>query len=69
MAPPSATMLGDSKLGRITPWNYADLLVLDANPFEDVKVLDRPENHLFAVIQSGRVVSSRVNGLPAESIV
>ena len=61
-------MLGDPKLGRIAPGNYGDLLVLDANPLEDVKVLDRPEIHLFAVIQGGRVVSSRVDGLPAESI-
>ncbi|EJF57550.1 hypothetical protein DICSQDRAFT_111629 [Dichomitus squalens LYAD-421 SS1] len=65
----AATMLGDPKLGRITAGNYADLLVLDANPLEDVRVLDRPENHLFAVVQGGHVVSSRVDGLPAESMV
>ncbi|TBU40168.1 hypothetical protein BD309DRAFT_1003253 [Dichomitus squalens] len=65
----AANMLGDPKLGRITAGNYADLLVLDANPLEDVRILDRPENHLFAVVQGGRVVSSRVDGLPAESMV
>ena len=45
---------------------YADLLILDKNPLEDVKVLDYPELHLFAVIQGGRVVSSKLDGLVAE---
>ena len=68
MASP-AVMLGDPKLGRIAPGSYGDVLVLDANPLDDVKVLDYPENHLLAVIQGGRVVSSRVDGLAAETIV
>ena len=59
-------MLGDSKLGRIAVGCYADLLILDANPLVDVTVLDYPEKHLFAVIQGGRVVSSRLYGLPEE---
>ncbi|KAI0628969.1 hypothetical protein C8Q77DRAFT_325914 [Trametes polyzona] len=62
----AARMLGDPKLGRITKGAYADLLVLDANPLDDVTVLDYPEKHLFAVIQGGRVVSSRLDGLLAE---
>ena len=65
----SATVLGDPKLGRIAPGSYGDLLVLDANPLEDVTVLDYPEDHLFAVVQGGRVVSSRVDGLTADPIV
>lgn len=60
-------MLGDAKLGRIAVGCYADLLVLDADPLDDVTVLDYPEKHLFAVIQGGRVVSSRVDGLPVEN--
>ncbi|KAH9855976.1 hypothetical protein C2E23DRAFT_812849 [Lenzites betulinus] len=63
----AAMMLGDSKLGRIAEGCYADMLVLDANPLEDVTVLDYPEKHLYAVIQGGRVVSSRLDGLGAES--
>ncbi|KAI0653519.1 hypothetical protein C8Q70DRAFT_1035305 [Cubamyces menziesii] len=62
----AARMLGDSKLGRIAVGCYADLLILDANPLVDVTVLDYPEKHLFAVIQGGRVVSSRLYGLPEE---
>ena len=60
-------MLGDPKLGKIAPGCYADMLVLDANPLEDVTVLDYPEDHLFAVIQGGRAVSSRLGGLVPET--
>ncbi|KAJ3934321.1 MAG: Xaa--Pro dipeptidase [Lentinula lateritia] len=45
-----------SLLGTISPGACADLLILNANPLEDVTVLDRPENHLMAVIKGGRVV-------------
>lgn len=62
-------MLGDPKLGRIVPGSYGDLLVLDANPLDDVTVLDYPEDHLLAVIQEGRVVSSRADGLAADLMV
>ncbi|KAI0368977.1 hypothetical protein BV20DRAFT_1081862 [Pilatotrama ljubarskyi] len=65
----AALMLGDPKLGRIAQGCYADILVLDANPLEDVTVLDYPEKHLFAVIQGGRAVRSRLEGLPAEQPV
>ncbi|KAM5542990.1 hypothetical protein V8D89_003374 [Ganoderma adspersum] len=65
----AATMLRDPKLGRIAPGSYGDLLVLDANPLDDVAVLDYPEDHLFAVVQGGRVVSSRVDGLTADPII
>ena len=61
-------MLGDSRLGKIAAGSYADLLVLDADPLEDVKVLDYPEDHLFAVIQGGRVISSRLETLPVEAL-
>jgi len=60
----AARMLKNPKLGQISPDAYADLIILDANPLEDVTILDYPENHLFAVIKGGVVVSSRVEGLP-----
>ena len=44
-------------LGTISEGAYADLLVLNANPLEDVTVLDRPEDHLLAVMKQGRVMS------------
>jgi imidazolonepropionase-like amidohydrolase len=57
-------MLGKSSLiGTISAGAYADLLVLNANPLEDVTVLDRPEDHLLVVMKQGRIISSRVEGL------
>lgn len=65
----AARMLGDAKLGRIAVGCYADLLVLDADPLDDITVLDYPEKHLFAVIQCGRVVSSRIDGFRVENYI
>jgi imidazolonepropionase-like amidohydrolase len=57
-------MLGKSTLiGTISEGAYADLLILNANPLDDVTVLDWPEDHLLAVMKQGRVVSSLVHGL------
>lgn len=61
-------MLNDSRIGRIVNGAFADLLVLDANPLDDVKILDRPEEHLLAVIKGGRVVTSKLENLKAESM-
>ncbi|KIK68405.1 hypothetical protein GYMLUDRAFT_54046 [Collybiopsis luxurians FD-317 M1] len=47
-----------SLLGTISPGAYADLLILNANPLEDVTILDRPEDHLVAVVKQGRVMRS-----------
>ncbi|KAJ4490054.1 hypothetical protein J3R30DRAFT_3693517 [Lentinula aciculospora] len=62
----AARMLNKAALlGTISPGAYADLLILNANPLEDVTVLDRPEDHLMAVINEGRVVTSTLKGLEA----
>ena len=62
-------MLGDAKLGKVASGCYGDVLILDSNPLDDVKALDYPEDHLFAVIQGGRVINSRLNGLAAQPLV
>ncbi|KAL8287328.1 hypothetical protein RQP46_003780 [Phenoliferia psychrophenolica] len=60
----AAKMLGKvGELGVVAPGALADFLVLNANPLEDVRVLDRPENHLMAVVKEGRSVMSLVAGL------
>lgn len=57
-------MLGKvGELGTIALGAIADFLVLNANPLEDIRVLDRPENHLLAVVKAGRAVTSLVGGL------
>ncbi|KAH8087836.1 hypothetical protein BXZ70DRAFT_955347 [Cristinia sonorae] len=63
----ASQLLKDSRLGRISENAFADVLVLNANPLDDVTILDRPEDHLLAVIKGGRVVSSKIDSLKAET--
>jgi len=52
-----AELLGMSgQVGEITEGALADLLVLDANPLQDVTVLSRPDRHLKLIMQGGRIV-------------
>lgn len=64
----ASLMLGNDKIGRIAVGTYADMIVVDANPLEDVTVLDYPEHHLFAIIKDGRVITSRVEGLEVDQM-
>ena len=56
----------EEQVGRIKDGYFADLLILNANPLEDIEVLCKPEKHLLAVIKDGRVVESRWNRLEKE---
>ncbi|GAA6003455.1 hypothetical protein JCM10207_000341 [Rhodosporidiobolus poonsookiae] len=59
-----AKMLGKAGLlGTVAPGAIADLLVLDRNPLDDITILDRPEDHLFAVLKEGRAHISSIPGL------
>ena len=58
----------EEKLGRIKEGFLADLIILNANPLEDIEVLDRPERHLLAVIKAGHVVASRWSKLPRDEL-
>lgn len=49
----------EDKLGRIKEGTIADLIILNANPLEDIEVLARPQKHLLAVIKDGRVLHSK----------
>ena len=46
-------------VGVVAPGAYADLLVLDGDPLEDIAVLADPAVHLRAVVQGGRLVVDR----------
>ncbi|KAF5703589.1 linoleate diol synthase [Fusarium globosum] len=46
-------------LGQVAPGFAADLLILNANPLDDITVLDTPEKHVLATIKDGRVHASR----------
>lgn len=62
-----ARMLGqENQLGQVKEGFIADLLVLNANPLEDVTIFEKPEKHLLAVIKEGRVYSSRWSKLPVD---
>jgi imidazolonepropionase-like amidohydrolase len=59
----------EEKLGRIKEGYMADLIILNANPLEDIEVLCKPEKHLLAVIKDGRVCESRWSQLAKEDTV
>ncbi|EJD40401.1 hypothetical protein AURDEDRAFT_115887 [Auricularia subglabra TFB-10046 SS5] len=54
----------EGQIGVVAAGAFADLIILDKNPLEDITVLDRPEDHLKAVIKEGRVVRSSLEKLP-----
>lgn len=55
-----ARMFGrEDSLGQIKQGFEADLLILDANPLDDITILDKPEHYLRAVMKEGRIYKSR----------
>jgi imidazolonepropionase-like amidohydrolase len=47
----------EGKIGAITPGAFADLLVVDGNPLEDINVLAEPRVHLKIVMKAGQIYS------------
>ena len=45
----------EGKLGVIAPRAYADLLLLDANPLEDINVLAEPAEHVQLIMKGGEI--------------
>lgn len=43
------------KLGRIKARAYADILVLDGNPLEDISLIADPERSMRLVMKDGRI--------------
>jgi imidazolonepropionase-like amidohydrolase len=56
---PAKMMRQEKFLGQIKQSYAADLLILNANPLENISVLAQPEKNLLAVIKDGRVCMSR----------
>lgn len=53
----AAELIGlEGKLGVVAPGAFADLLILNQNPLDDVTVLADPESSISAVIKGGQVV-------------
>lgn len=60
-----AKMLGlTGKIGVIAPGSFADLVVLEENPLDDITTLDRPEDNLIATVKEGRLVSGMLKDFP-----
>lgn len=56
-----ARLLGQEEtLGRIAAGARADLIVLDADPLRDVRLLSQPEQHLQLVMKAGRIHVDRL---------
>ncbi|KAL2311861.1 Amidohydrolase [Schizosaccharomyces pombe] len=59
----------ENKLGQLKPGFYADLIILNSNPLEDISILDKPDRHLLAVMKGGRIFKSRWTKLPSDIVV
>ncbi|GJC91307.1 amidohydrolase [Colletotrichum higginsianum] len=65
-----AKMVGrEDSLGQVRVGFVADLVITDANPAEDVSILDDPEAHVLGVIKEGRVYKSRWDGMVEDAAV
>ncbi len=51
----------DGPLGVIAPGAYADLLIVDGNPLEDIKVLTDPEKNLKLIMKDGKVYKNTLS--------
>jgi imidazolonepropionase-like amidohydrolase len=47
---------GYGRLGVLEPDALADLLVVDGNPLEDIRLLEDPERNLRLIVKDGRIV-------------
>ncbi|KAJ5630457.1 uncharacterized protein N7484_010557 [Penicillium longicatenatum] len=60
-------VMQEDRLGQIKEGFTADMLILNANPLEDITVLDRAEESIMGVIKDGRILESRWEKLTAEA--
>ncbi|KAI1080454.1 amidohydrolase [Whalleya microplaca] len=64
-----ARMLGEEKtLGQVQEGFEADILMLAANPLDDIAVLDDPEKYLMGVMKEGRIYKSRTTSFVEDAI-
>ena len=50
----------EGQVGAIVPGAYADLLVVDGNPLDDLSLLTRPDASLSAIAKAGQIVRDRL---------
>ena len=49
------------KLGVIEEGAYADLLLVNGNPLEDISVLAKPEESLALIMKGGKIYKNAIN--------
>ncbi len=52
----------EGEIGQVAPGARADLLVYDANPLDDLAVLQDPDKRLKLIVKDGRVAKNALNG-------
>jgi imidazolonepropionase-like amidohydrolase len=48
------------QVGVVAPGAYADLLVVDGNPLDDIRVLTAPERNLKLIMKEGQVYKNEL---------
>ena len=59
----------EGMIGTLKHGAFADMLILDRNPLDDIEILGKLNQHCFAIIKEERVVMSKVVGLTKDEIV
>jgi imidazolonepropionase-like amidohydrolase len=49
------------ELGELVPGAYADLIVIDGNPYEDLNLFQDEGRHLSAIMKGGRFYKNTLN--------
>ena len=47
-------------MGTVAPGAFADLLVIDGNPLEDIRVLTTPAQTLRLIMKEGRIYKNQL---------
>jgi len=51
----------DGPLGVIAEGAYADILVIDGNPLENIELLTKPEKNIKLIMKNGKVYKNTLN--------
>jgi imidazolonepropionase-like amidohydrolase len=50
----------DGQVGTVAPGTFADLLVIDGNPLEDIRVLTTPDQTLMLIMKEGQIYKNEL---------
>jgi imidazolonepropionase-like amidohydrolase len=50
----------EGQVGTVAPGAFADLLVIDGNPLQDIRVLTTPEKTLMFIMKEGRIYKNEL---------